>query len=82
MKNLIEYKYYFFMDIWYITGIFYFTILFILLGLNIIIDIASGSYDMFFQFYNFYNEEGALYMIFRFFLDLLLLDFYLIFSNF
>ena len=66
-KYLIEYKYYFFMDLWFICGIFYFTSHFISLVIITIIDILNGSYDIFFQFNKFYKEKGSLYMIFRFF---------------
>ena len=82
MKYLIEYKYYFFINLWFIFGIFYFTINFISLAIITIRNISNGSYDIFYRFYDFCNEKGVLYMIFRFFLDLLFMDFYMIFSYF
>ena len=66
-KYLIDYKYYNFLDLWYIIGTFTFTSNFISLIIIIMIHRLNNSYKIFFHFYNFYIEKGVLYMIYRFF---------------
>ena len=75
-KYLIDDKYYFFMDVLFIYGIFNFTCYFISFISIMIIHILNGSYEIFFQFYYFYIKKGALYIIFRFFFGLIFVGFF------
>jgi len=71
-KYLMERKYYHYMDILFIMGIFD---CFLFLFSLVIIPIAQktkGSYKLIFQFYEFYNESGAGKMILIFFMNLVM----------
>ena len=71
-KYLMERKYYHYMDILFIMGIFD---CFLFLFSLVIIPIAQktkGSYKLIFQFYEFYNESGDGKMILIFFMNLVM----------
>ena len=65
-KYLIDYKYYYYLDILYIYGIFGFICYFISFAIIMIVDAARGSYDIFYQFYYLYLFKGVFHMILRF----------------
>ena len=72
-KYLIDFKYYY-LDILFIYGIFCFICYFLSFIIIIIIHRSNGSYEIYKEFYYFYNEKGVLYMIFRFIIFGLLLQ--------
>ena len=73
IKYLIEFKYFYFMDIIFIMGVFEFSFYFICLIIVIIINIINGSNAIFFNFFKFYNEYGALKMIYNFLLNMIII---------
>jgi len=66
IKYLIEFQYFYFMDIIFIMGVFEFLFYFVCFIIVIIINSVNGSNIIFLNFYNFYNDNGALKMIYRF----------------
>ena len=75
-KYLIDKKYYFFLDVLFIYGIFNFTCYFLSLIVIMVVHILNGSYEIFFKFYNFWAEKGTFYMIFRFFFGFIFVGFF------
>ena len=75
-KYLIDYKYYFFIDILFIYGIFYFICYLISFFIIIYTHKLNGSYEIIFQFYNYYIEKGIGYILFRFFFGLIFIGFF------
>ena len=71
MKYLVEVKYYFVLDVLYISGTFDFIFYIIVLITEIIIHKVNRSYALLFQFYYFYKEYGAGYIIIRFIIGFL-----------
>ena len=66
LKYLVEKKYYFTFDIIGISGTFDFLFTLILFSGGIIYYKVKGTYSLIFQFYFFYKEYHAWYMILRF----------------
>ena len=65
-KYLIDYKYYYYLDILYIYGIFGFICFLLSFIIIIIIHSANGSYEIFYEFYSLYSERGVFHIILRF----------------
>ena len=66
LKYLIEFKYYFYLDILFISGIFSFFWNSLSLSVTILINKVKGSNKIFFEFYDFYNTKGIWIVIIRF----------------
>ena len=66
IKYLIEFQYFYFMDIIFIMGLFEFLFYFVCFIIVIIINNVNGSNIILLNFYNFYNDNGAGKMIYRF----------------
>ena len=73
-KYLIDNKYYYYLDVLSIYGIFGFICYFLSFIIIIIIHKLNGSYEIFKEFYYFYSEKGVFHMIFRFIIFGLLLQ--------
>ena len=67
-KCLIDYKYYFFIDVLFICGVFNFICYLISFIIIIYTHKLNSSYEIIFQFYDFYIQKGIGYILFRFFL--------------
>ena len=76
-KYLVERKYYYNMDILFIYGIFNAIVYFISLIHTILDQYESGTNIVIYQFYEFYKEYGVGSMVFRFFIGLAIVGFYL-----
>ena len=72
LKYLIEFKYYFYLDILYIYGIFMFFWNSVALGFTVIIQKINGTNHIFFEFYNYFNTNGAWIVLFRFLFGLII----------
>ena len=76
LKYLINHKYYFFLDVLFIYGIFNFILYSISFIIVIYIQKLNGSYEIIFQFYNFYVMKGVQYFLLRFFFGLFFVGFF------
>ena len=74
-KYLIEFKYYFYLDILYIYGIFCFFLNSIALGINVLVNKLDGTNHIFFEFYNYYNTYGIGIVVYRFIRGLIIIGF-------
>ena len=72
LKYLIEFKYYFYLDILYIYGIFMFFWNSVALGFTVIIQKINGTNHIFFEFYDYFNTNGAWIVLFRFLFGLII----------
>ena len=70
-KYLMENKYYYYMDILFIMGIFDCILYLFSLVIIILIQKIKGNYKLIFQFYEYYNEFGAGKMIIIFLMGLI-----------
>ena len=75
IKYLIEFKYYFYLDILYIFGIFCFFWNSVSLCIYILVSKLNRTNTIFFEFYDYYNTKGVGYVIFRFFFGLIITGF-------
>ena len=73
-KFLIDHKYYYYLDILYIYGIFGFICYLLSFIIIIIIHSVNESYAIFKEFYDFYSEKGVFHIILRFIIFGLLLQ--------
>ena len=74
-KYLIEFKYYFFLDILYIYGIFCLFWNSLSLALVVMSHKINGTNHIFFQFYAYYMKKGLVKTIIRFFLGFVVTGF-------
>ena len=72
IKYLIEEKYYFFMSVLVVTGIFNFVFDCILFIIIFIVDKTKNSNEIIFGFYNYYKENGLWNLIFLFLFNFIL----------
>ena len=75
LKYLIEFKYYFYLDILYIYGIFRFFANSVALGVTILVHKLDGTNHIFFQFYDYYDNNGLWTVISRFLIGLFITGF-------
>ena len=66
IKYLIEFKYFYFLDIIFVMGVLEFIFYFVGLIIVIIINNINGSYTIIFNFFYFYNDYGAWKIIYTF----------------
>ena len=74
-KYLIEFKYYYFMDVLFISGIFNFIIHSISFSTVLLYHHLNGNNILFLQFYNYYKEVGVWPMISNFLFGLIFVGF-------
>ena len=77
LKYLIEHKYYFYMDILFIFGIFNIVSHFISVIITIIVQKANGTNALIIQFFQLYVEHGAAYMIIHFLIGLIIIGIFI-----
>ena len=75
-KYLIDYKYYFFLDVLFIYGVFNFICYAISLIIVIYTQKLNGTDELIFQFYNYYIDQKIGYITFRFFFGLIFVGFF------
>ena len=71
-KHLIEKKYYYFMDILFIIGIYDFILYTVSFTIILLTQKINGTYKLIFQFYDFYNNYGTWNMTSSFLVSLIL----------
>ena len=72
-KYLIEFKYYYYLDILYIYGIFSFFWSSVSLSLIILVHKVKGTNRILFEFYDYYNINTVLKIVFRIFYELIII---------
>ena len=75
LKYLIEFKYYFYLDLLYIYGIFCFFWNTLSLGTIILVHKIKGSDSIIFEFYDYFRDKGSLMIIIRFLKGLIISGF-------
>ena len=75
LKYLIEFKYYFYLDVLYMYGIFFFFWNSVSLGLTTLVHKLNGTNHIFFEFYDYYNTNGIWFVLLRFFIGLIITGF-------